>query len=312
MNRHTKIALWTLFILGVLIILPRFIKFDLAETFTFDFDNNPLKKIVKKHINENEGNFAVYIESFGSKETYAFNEGIKFPAASLYKVVLMAAVYKDIEDGKLKEDKVLVAKKSHLTDVLGAVDFGYEEAEEQISYSVEQSLKRVAEISDNFAAIMLTDALLDKGKPSSPREKLTNMAKSLGIEATTFEKDELIQTSAYDMGTYFKKLYKQSLLSDDSKGEVISTKSAKKILELLSGSKLNNRIPAKLPKEVKVVHKTGELARIRHDAGIVYLSPAGPDYVIVLMSKEIKNEDKTVGIMADLSKEVYEYFKEKQ
>lgn len=303
MSRHTKIALWTLLILGVLVTIPRFIKFDLEETFTFDFDNNPLKKIVKKHMEENNGYFAVYIESFGSKETYAFNEGIEFPAASLYKVVLMAAVYKDIEDGKLKMEDRLIAKKSHLTQVLGAVDFGYEQADEQISYSVEQSLKRVAEISDNFAAIMLTDALLDKGKPSSSREKLTNMAKSLGMESTTFEKDELIQTSAKDMGIFFKKLYL---------GEVVSKEVSDKIVNLLSGSKLNNRIPAKLPKEVKVVHKTGELARIRHDAGIVYLSPLGSDYVIVLMSKDINSEEKVLGTMADLSKEVYEYFKEKK
>lgn len=318
MNR-TKLGLITLILLAGTVTVSRLINSD-----NFDFSveqnrNDPeLEKIMSAEIRGAEGSFAVYIEELPSSPSatlknpkkYALNELEVFPAASLYKLVLLAAVFKELENGPpvggLKLEDVISSTKSHLEEVFGGVDFGYEEAPEKIEYSVDEALARVGRISDNFAAIMLTEKLrairLSQG---SSNKLLVEMAKELGMVNTDFDSDP-INTTASDIAIFFRKLYL---------GQIISPQASEQILKYLSLSQLNNRIPAGVAEGVKVVHKTGELARARHDAGIVYLnseksqeSRVKSNYLIVLLSKNLKYEDDGVEVLANISKEVYKYF----
>jgi beta-lactamase class A len=99
------------------------------------------------------------------------------------------------------------------------------------------------------------------------------------------------------MSTYFKALYK---------GEIVSKTAADDILSILELSQLNNRIPDQLPEGTKVIHKTGELSKIRHDAGIVYLE--GHPYIIILLSKDLLFEDDGIETLSNISKAVFDYF----
>lgn len=266
---------------------------NLAGTavFQFNFMDQGLSRIVNSSLPA-EGTYAVYIENLNSGEKYSLHEQEIFPAASLYKLFLVAAVLEEVDSGKLTLESEVSASKEYLTNKFGGVDFGYEQAPDQISYSVEEAMQRVGRVSDNFAAIMLSDKV--------GVNKLQLLAERLGTTATSLK--EPPSTTASDIALFFRKLYKD---------EVVSASVSAKITEVLSLNQLNNRIPAKLPKEVKIVHKTGELSRVRHDAGIVYLASQGDAlraYVIVLLSKDLKYEDEGVETLAQISKEVYEYF----
>lgn len=318
---HTKLGLIVLFVLTLLVILSHFSSSS-SQTFSFDFaknlgikvQSNALEEIVENNLKDQEGEFAVYIHSLVDDEGFALNETQIFPAASLYKLIVMAAVMKEVEGGSLTLTTPVSATKTYLTKVLGSVDYGYEDSPEYLEYTVEEALKRVAEVSDNFAAIMLSSKLRqlreerqeeNEAKPLSARSArenklLVQMISDLGMKDTSFDSDP-IDTTAYDIGLFLKLLYE---------GKVVSPSASEKIIELLSKSQLNNRIPVKLPEGLKIAHKTGELAGIRHDVGIVYLE--GKPYVIVLMSKELKYEDSGIEAFANLSKDVYEYFKDKE
>ena len=80
---------------------------------------------------------------------------------------------------------------------------------------------------------------------------------------------------------------------------------------LPSGTKdpedLKNKIPAKLPKNVKLAQKTGWITGVNHDAGIVIL-PEGRKYVLVMLSKELENDKAAIKSMAKVSKMIYKYF----
>ncbi len=277
--------------------------------FIFQNDSKPLEKIVTKDLENHTGNYAVVVKSLNSDEQYSLNENEPFLAASLYKLILLAAVYQDIEQGKLKPDDKLTASKDHLSEVLGSVDFGYEEAEDQIERTVEEALQRVATISDNFAAIMLTEKIRGKSSlnyHSTDADPLAKMAVKLGMN-NTFFKDEGTETTAKDISIYFEKLYK---------GEVVSKTSSEKIVVLLSKSKINNRIPSGILSQYqeasqapKIAHKTGELSRVRHDAGIIYLE--GNPYLLVLLSKNLKYEDDGIEVESQISKDIFDYFKNK-
>lgn len=253
-----------------------------------------LAEIVEGILKDEPGDYAVVIKdlSVDGKKDYYHNDNVIYPAGSLYKLFLLAAAMRAVEQGSLTPETVISAKQSHLEEELGFVDFGYEKAkkEEVLEYTLAEILQRIATISDNYASLMLAEKL---GWDAVQAE-----AKILGAKATIIKSP--ISTTPEDIANYFEKLYTK---------QVVSTASSDKIIELLLKSKLNDRIPTGLPEGIKVAHKTGELSRIRHDAGIVYLE--NNPYIIVLMSKGLPFEDDGVEVLGDISKRVYEYYNHK-
>lgn len=65
-------------------------------------------------------------------------------------------------------------------------------------------------------------------------------------------------------------------------------------------------IPALLPADVKVAHKTGYITGVHHDSGIVFL-PDGKKYVLVLLSKNLIDNTAAVAAMAKVSEMVYHF-----
>ncbi len=314
MKFSTKIALYSLLLIIILVTLSKFFKpfqgralgimVDLSSYFEFDFVDQDLNKIIKGKLQGQKGEFAVVITDLSSGERkFSINEDKPFPAASLYKLFLLAAAFEEIENGRLKEDQVITVSQEHLKKVLGFEDFGYNKDQEEISHKVSSILSRIATISDNYASIMLAEKI--------GWEKVREQARKIGASQTSIK--DPITTSASDIALYFEKLYR---------GEIVSKQASEKIIELLSKSKINNRIPSKLPADVeikegtqsakqvlKIAHKTAELPRIRHDGGIVFIP--GKPYAIVLLSQDLQFEDDGIELLGQISKDVFDYFSKK-
>ena len=88
--------------------------------------------------------------------------------------------------------------------------------------------------------------------------------------------------------------------------ESVNPEASHIMIVILSDQKFNEIIPAKLPKDVKVAHKTGNIAGVNHDSGIVFL-PDGRKYIVVLLSKEVKDEKAAIAAMASVSEMIYSY-----
>ena len=104
-------------------------------------------------------------------------------------------------------------------------------------------------------------------------------------------------TTALDLMIIFEKL---------AKGEAVNPKSDQKMVDILLNQHFNEIIPAKLPLDVKVAHKTGFITGVHHDSGIVIL-PNGMRYVLITLSKNLKDPDKGVAAMANVSEMIYNY-----
>src|SRR5690606_32834590 len=154
--------------------------------------------------------------------------------------------------------------------------------------TVADALREMITVSHNYAAYMLTIKI----KTSNVKSFLETHGfkhSSVGPEP---------KSTASDIALFFEKLYR---------GELGTPEHTQKMLDLLAEQKLNDRIPKYLPKDVTVMHKTGELNRVKHDAGIVS-TPTG-DYLIVLMS-DSSNQHQAAERLANISKNVYEYMEE--
>ena len=91
-----------------------------------------------------------------------------------------------------------------------------------------------------------------------------------------------------------------------AEGKLVSEEACNEMIKILSAQKLNTKIPAKLPVNIKIAHKTGSVSGVEHDSGIIYL-PDGRKYVLVLLTKELKNLQKAIEAEANISKLIYDY-----
>jgi beta-lactamase class A len=103
-------------------------------------------------------------------------------------------------------------------------------------------------------------------------------------------------TTAYDLMLLLKLI---------AENKFINKRASEKIAEILSSQRFNEGIPAGLPSTVRVAHKTGDITKHNHDAGIVYLPDRKP-YVIVVLTKGIAQHRRSSKLIADISRAVYQ------
>lgn len=102
--------------------------------------------------------------------------------------------------------------------------------------------------------------------------------------------------TAYDLMILFEKIANE---------ELVNAEASMAMMDILLNQRFNDIIPANLPKEVKVAHKTGSITGVRHDSGIVFL-PDGRRYVLVLLSKNLVDAEGGVNAIAAVSKIIYD------
>jgi beta-lactamase class A len=246
-----------------------------------------LKELVERRIKNEKGRYSVFIKNLKTGQEYVKDEHDAFPSASLYKLWVMGAVYERIDDERWRKNTVLTQAVEILNDKFSIASESAELTEGEITYSVENALEKMITISDNYSALLLTEKV---GIP----ELNTFLKKYRLTESSTGTPPV---TTAYDTATYFEKLYKK---------EMVSMSASEEMIERLKRQQLNDRIPKYLPDTIKVAHKTGELGRIKHDAGIVFAKKG--DYIFVILT-DTPDPKNAAEIIALTSKDVYEYFK---
>lgn len=248
-----------------------------------------LDAIVGNILKEDISNYSVYINNLKTGERYYLNQDKQFDTASLYKLWVMATAYAQIENGTLKKEEVLSADVSDINNKFNIASESAELTEGTVSWSVENALKNMITISDNYSALLL-----------SSRVRLSNVSQFLKnnnlLESRVGTSNTNPISTAKDIGLFFEKLYNREFGNENNTNEM---------LNLLKNQQINTKLSKNLPDSVIIGHKTGELDYFSHDGGIVF-SEKG-DYVIVIMSKTNIPVDANENI-AQISKQVYEYF----
>ena len=250
-----------------------------------DKKSEELEKIIQSELEDTNGTYAVVIKNLKTDEHYYFNENSKFDSASLYKLWVMGAVFKEIENEKLRLDQNIGFDAITINERLNIASESAEISEGFVGNTVEGALTRMITISDNYSAHIL---YLTIGW-----SKVGDFLKEYNL---TNSSTDTMTTTALDTANYFEKLYR---------GEIVNKIYSDEMLEILKKQELNDRIPKYLPEGTIVAHKTGELGAVKHNAGIVY-SPTG-DYIIVLLS-ETNSQTTAAEIEAKISEKVWEYF----
>jgi len=253
---------------------------------------NSLKDVVDDALEGTKGTYGIAITNLKTGETYYAHEHKFFETGSLYKLWIMATVYKQIQNGQLQEDQVLSEDVEKLNEKFYIASDSAEQTEGTITFTVHDALSEMITISDNYAALLLTEKI-----------RLSSVAtflKENGFTQSTVGTTGGSPTATpYDIALYFEKLYK---------GELVNQEYTNEMINLLKDQQLNDGVPKYLPDTSKIANKTGEIDFFKHDAGIVFTDSG--DYIIVVMSES----DFPLGAqerIALVSKGVFDYFTSK-
>lgn len=264
-----------------------------------------LKTAIEAKLKTVEGEFAVAFKDLQTSKTLFINEKENFHAASTMKTPVMIEVFKQAKAGKFNlTDSVLV--KNEFKSIVDGSLYSMNIADDSGDGMYKQIGKKMTIydltyqmiiVSSNLATNILIDLVDAKNANESMRKIGAKDIQVLrGVEdQKAFDKGLNNSVTAYDLMLIFEKI---------AQNKVIGKKACEEMRKILFDQNFNEIIPEKLPKNVKVAHKTGSITGVQHDSGIVYL-PDGRKYVLVLLSKKLKNADAGVKVLAEVSEMIY-------
>lgn len=271
-----------------------------------------LERNIQSQMDSIEGKVAVTFYSLSEpKDSLLINVDEKFHAASTMKVPVMIELFKQASEGKINLNDSIVLKnefKSIVDDSLYSMDIN--DDSDDITYkqmgtkvALKDLMHSMITRSSNLATNVLIE-LVDAKKTTATMRDLgaKNIDVLRGVEdQKAYDQGLNNSTTARDLMIIMK------AIATNTAG---TPKDCEAMLAILKDQKHNDMMPVYLPKEVIVAHKTGSITGVHHDAGIVYL-PDGRAYVLVLLSKNLKDFDKGTDQLAKISKTIYDYMMRK-
>lgn len=266
-----------------------------------------LKNSILGNLSIIEGDFAIAFRNLsGPNQQLLINEKEVFHAASTMKTPVMIEIFKQAAAGSFNlEDSIPIINefKSILDGSLYAMDLGVDSQEElyrQIGQqaTIYELMYQMIIKSSNLATNILIEEVDAK--------KVTLSMRDLGAEDIEVLRGVEDQ-KAYDAGmsNTTTALDLMLIMEAIATGKAVSPEASAQMIEILSDQYFKDLIPKYLPEELKVAHKTGSITGVQHDSAIVEL-PDGNRYVLVILSKNLKDVPAGKEAIAQISKLVYE------
>ena len=257
-----------------------------------------LQHLLQQEVSTFKGESGVVIKDLKMGWEWTYNPERLFPSASVVKVPMMVACFQSIQEGRIQLDTQLKLKASDRvagSGMLKTMPVGS-------SFNIQELLQQMITSSDNTAANMLINLLgMDYLNLYFKKTGLssTNLSRKM-MDFSARKKGFENYTTAGDMALLLGKIYRKELLSPELSMEC---------LQLMKQQRIRDRIPARIPKDTVVAHKTGLERFVCHDVGIVFTENG--DYLIcVLTQRKKQGPSKPAKVfISKVALDVYQYVK---
>ncbi len=289
-----------------------------------------IQSIIESKAGEVTGEFGVSFVDLKSGQSCFLCGDKAFPSASVFKVYLLAELFRQVKEGAIKLDTRLELTEGNKTQgsgVLAVLDGG-------LKPTIKDHATLMMILSDNTSTDILFNLIgskaiydnvlkplgLTKTKCDLSCSQLISIYYELNNEETylqangnktyrntpayTGNLEQNDETTPLEIAKIFELFYKgqwQGRETDDA------------ILEILKKCQTNSRLPRLLPPDTTIAHKTGTMDRLVNDAGIVYTDKG--DYILCMFyngntateQEYAENAGNVIGekLLAELSKEVF-------
>lgn len=282
-NRFLKLAVAGFLILLFLGFLKRNLGMKNNLTVQKPKNNTVLLAQIKKETDSAGGNWSVYVFDLDNNQGFGINETTVYTAASVNKIPILAVLYSLAGKKEVNLDQQITLQASDIQDY-GTGSIRYDPP--GTTYSVKTLARLMMEQSDNTAAYILGRQVMDI-------TSIQNTINDWGLTQTDMEGNK---TSLLDMATILTKMYH---------GEITNKSLTTEMLGFMDNSDFEDRIPALLPKNIKVYHKIGDEVGDIHDVGLVDLT--NHPYFIGVLTNDITEKTNAKQTIAQISKLVFDF-----
>ncbi|HVR27384.1 MAG TPA: serine hydrolase [Candidatus Polarisedimenticolia bacterium] len=224
-----------------------------------------------------DGVMGAAIEDLSTGEQSFLRENEVFAQASSIKIAVLAELYLQAQQGKLKLADLYTVQSSDLvadSDIMGGLTPGVTRV------TLRDLATMMVAVSDNSATNVLIDRI--------GMENVNAMLDSMGLAHTRLRR-KMMDLEAARQGRENISTPREMMILLESiyRGKLLNKESTADFFKVLSTNK-DSWIPRDLPAGLKIANKPGALEGVRNDSGIVFVE--GRPYVICVMTAFLENE----------------------
>jgi beta-lactamase class A len=224
-----------------------------------------------------DGVMGIAIEDLTTGDHFFLHESEVFAQASSIKITVLANLYLQAEQGKLKLTDLYTVQSADLvpdSDIMSGLTPGVTRV------TLRDLATMMVAVSDNSATNVLIDRV--------GMQNVNALLDSLGLSHTRLRRKMMdLQAAKEGRENISTPREMMQLLDAIYHGKVLNKESTADFFKMLSTGKASF-IPRDLPPDLKVANKPGELEAVRNDSGIVFVE--GRPYVICVMTGYLRNE----------------------
>jgi beta-lactamase class A len=239
---------------------------------------------------------SVFIVDLDTGTYIDINSRSPLPAASTIKLPILVALFKDVDEGKIRLDESLTLQSEMIATGSGNLQYQKPGAK----FTVLELATKMITISDNTATNILIARL-------GGTEALNQRFRAWGL-TTTVLRNVLPDLEGTNTASPQELA---ALMAMINQGQLVSLPSRDRILSIMQSNEINSLLPQGLGSGAIIAHKTGNIGALLADVGLVNM-PSGKSYIISVMVQRPFNDDSAQELIRKISQTAYEYFNQPQ
>src|SRR6266849_2394702 len=242
-----------------------------------------------------DGVLGVAIVDLTTGQKYLLHADEALPTASSIKIAILAELYHQAQQGKIKLGELYTLRSS---DLVGGSGVANALTPGVTRLTIRDVAALMISVSDNSATNIIIDRV--------GMENVNALLDSLGLTHTRLRRKMMdLKAAGEGRENIATPREMMTLLEDLYRGKVLNKQMTDDFLELLSIHK-ESYIPRELPEDLRIANKPGELEGVRNDSGIVFTG--NRPFVISVMTTYLRREKDGGDAIIRIATAAYQMF----
>jgi beta-lactamase class A len=244
---------------------------------------------------ELDGVLALAVKDLTSGEEFFINPDEIMPQASSIKIAVLAELYRQAQQGKLKLTDEYIVRKEDLvpgSDIMLGLTPGV------TRLTLRDLATMMVAVSDNSATNVLIGRV--------GMENVNAMLEGQGLHATRLRRKMMdLKAASEGRENVATPREMMTLLETIHRGKLLNKEMTEDFLKVLSTHKESGMLQG-LPDDAVAANKPGELEAVRNDSGIVLVK--NRPYILCVMTAYLKDEKDGSAAIRKIAALTYSYF----